>query len=122
MTQHIGIVVCSAEGASLCHLKIRNEDVALLGPNGDPEVSMHTPSLSHYVACLNRGAREGIAKLMLASARSLVDIGVDFLICLNNIIHTTTPNVALRSPPLWLCIGEMVVDEAVARGWVRQSP
>ena len=32
---------------------------------------MHTPSLARYVACLERGDLDGVAGLMLASARKL---------------------------------------------------
>ena len=50
MTQHIGIVACSAEGASLCYRTICVEGAALLGAHAHPEVSMHTPSLADYMA------------------------------------------------------------------------
>ncbi|MDU1671422.1 MAG: hypothetical protein E6833_35135 [Bradyrhizobium sp.] len=46
MTQHIGIVGCSAEGAALCYRTICKEGADILGPHAHPEVSMHTPSLA----------------------------------------------------------------------------
>src|SRR6202007_3462959 len=55
LPQHIGIVACSAEGAALCYRTICIEGAALLGEHDHPEVSMHTPSLAEYVACLERG-------------------------------------------------------------------
>ena len=42
MTQHIGIVACSAEGAALCYRTIALEGAYLLGTHDHPEVSMHT--------------------------------------------------------------------------------
>ncbi len=119
MTQHIGIVACSAEGASLCYRTICTEGADLLGPHGHPEVSMHTPPLSRYVACLDRGDLAGIADLMLASAEKLAAIGADFLICPDNTIHAALPHVMPRSPLPWLHIAEVVADEAVARGHER---
>ena len=119
MTQHIGIVACSAEGASLCYRTICTEGAALLGPHGHPEVSMHTPSLSRYVACLDRGDLAGIADLMLASAGKLAAIGADFLICPDNTIHAALPQVTPRSPLPWLHIAEVVADAAVVRGHER---
>ena len=50
MAQHIGIVACSAEGASLCYRTICVEGAGLLSPHAHPEVSMHTPSLAGYMA------------------------------------------------------------------------
>src|SRR5688572_7465516 len=61
--RHIGIVACSAEGAALCYKTICVEGAQLLGPHAHPEVSMHTPSLADYVACLERGDRQGVADL-----------------------------------------------------------
>ena len=119
MTQHIGIVACSAEGASLCYRTICTEGAALLGPHAHPEVSMHTPPLSRYVACLDRGDLAGIADLMLASAEKLAKIGADFLICPDNTIHAALPHVMPRSPLPWLHIAEVVADEAVDHGYQR---
>jgi aspartate racemase len=107
MTQHIGIVACSAEGAALCYRTICTEGAKLLGPHGHPEVSMNTPSLSDYVA------------LMLASAHKLAKVGADFLICPDNTIHQALPQVEPRSPLPWLHIAEVVAAEAADRGFRR---
>jgi aspartate racemase len=119
MPQHIGIVGCSAEGASLCYRTICAEGARLLGPHAHPEVSMHTPSLADYVACLERGDLSGVARLMLDSAGKLARIGADVLICPDNTIHQAMPEVLPQSPLPWLHIAEVVADEAVARGFRR---
>ena len=116
---HIGIVACSAEGAALCYKTICVEGARLLGPHAHPEVSMHTPSLAEYVACLDRNDWRGVADLMLGSAEKLAKIGADFLICPDNTIHQAMPLVAPRSPLPWLHIAEVVAAEAVARGFRR---
>jgi aspartate racemase len=117
--EHIGIVACSAEGAALCYKTICVEGAELLGRHAHPEVSMHTPSLADYVACLDRNDWHGVADLMLASAEKLAKIGADFLICPDNTIHHAMPLVAPRSPLPWLHIAEVVAAEAVARGYRR---
>ena len=117
MTQHIGIVACSAEGAALCYRTICVEGAALLGPHAHPEVSMHTPSLADYVACLDRGDVTGVGDLMLASAHKLATIGADFLICPDNTIHQAFDDVAPRAPLPWLHIAEVVAQAAVDRGF-----
>ncbi|MDN2675937.1 amino acid racemase [Janthinobacterium sp. SUN033] len=116
MTQHIGIVGCSAEGAALCYRTICEEGAHALGPYEHPEVSMHTPSLARYVDCLNGGDLAGVAELMLASARKLAAAGADFLICPDNTIHQAFELMAPRSPLPWLHIADVVAAEAAARG------
>jgi aspartate racemase len=116
---HIGIVGCSAEGASLCYRTICAEGVQLLGAHAHPEVSMHTPSFDRYVACLEQGDLDGVAALMLDSARRLQGAGADFLICPDNTIHQVMARVVPRSPLPWLHIAEVVADDAVERGFKR---
>ena len=71
------------------------------------------------MACLERGDRQGVADLMLASADKLARIGADFLICPDNTIHEALPLVLPRSPLPWLHIAEVVAAEAAARGFRR---
>ena len=116
---HIGIVACSAEGAALCYRTICTEGAALLGPHAHPEITMHTPSLADYVACLDRGDWAGVGALMLVSAEKLARVGADFLICPDNTIHQALPAIEARSPLPWLHIAQSVADEAAARGYRR---
>jgi len=119
MSQHIGIVACSAEGAALCYKTICVEGARFLGPHAHPEVSLHTHSLADYVECLDRGDRKGVAELMLSSADKLARAGADFLICPDNTIHQAMPDVLPHSPLPWLHIAEVVAEEAVTRGFKR---
>ena len=117
--QHIGIVGCSAEGASLCYRTICTEAPAMLGGHAHPEITMHTPSLQAYVTCLDADDLDGVAALMLRSAEVLAGAGADFLICPDNTIHQAMEIVRPRSPLPWLHIAEVVAEEAVQRGLVR---
>ncbi len=119
MTQHIGIVACSAEGASLCYTTICVEGAELLGPHDHPEVSMHTHSLGKYMEFINRNDWQGVANLMLSSAGKLAKCGADFLICPDNTIHQAFPYVEPKSPLPWLNIAQVVAQEALARGYDR---
>ena len=116
---HIGIVACSAEGASLCYRTICAEGPALLGPHAHPEVSLHGHSLAAYVDLLDRGDLAGVGALMLDSAQRLAAIGADLVICPDNTIHQALPFVIDRSPVPWLHIAEIVADEAARRGYRR---
>ena len=119
MPAHIGIVAGSAEGAALCYRTICTEGAALLGTHAHPEVSMHTHSLADYMACVHRGDWRGVGELMLASGNKLAAIGAEFLICPDNTFHQGLPYIEGRSPLPWLHIADVVVAEAVARGFRR---
>jgi aspartate racemase len=119
MSQHIGIVACSAEGAALCYRTICAEGSRFMGPHRHPEVSMHTHSLAEYVEFLDRGDLQGVGDLMLSSAGKLASIGADFLICPDNTIHQAFSYVEPRSPRPWLHIAEVVAAEAAERGYRR---
>ncbi|MFZ2652001.1 MAG: amino acid racemase [Burkholderiaceae bacterium] len=116
---HIGIVACSAEGAALCYRTICSEGPALLGPHAHPEVSLHNSSLAGYVQCLERNDLQGVAELMLTSARKLAAAGANFLICPDNTIHQAFRDVESVSPLPWLHIAEVVAAEAASRGYRR---
>ena len=117
--QHIGIVACSAEGASLCYRTICTEGAGLLGAHAHPEVSMHTPSLADYMAHIYRDDWPRVAELMLASADKLKRAGADFLICPDNTIHQGLPYIERRSPLPWLHIADSVAEQAAGRGFRR---
>ena len=119
MPAHIGIVGGSAEGAALCYRTICLEGAALLRTHAHPEVSLHTHSLAEYMACVGRGDWAGVGELLLASGRKLAAIGAAFLICPDNTFHQGLPFVLARSPLPWLHIADVVVAEAVARGFRR---
>lgn len=117
MTLHIGIVGCSAEGAALCYRTICAEAAALLGrAHAHPSVSLHTPSLDLYVDRLDRGDVQGVADLMLDSARRLKAAGADFLVCPDNTIHQAFHLVEPTSPLPWLHIAREVAAVARQRG------
>lgn len=80
---------------------------------------MHTPSFADYVRRIDADDWDGVAELMLGSARRLAGAGAQFLICPDNTIHRALPAVVDRSPLLWLDMPEVVVLEARLRGFRR---
>ena len=112
MTQHIGIVACSAEGTALCYRTIALEGAKLLGPHDHPEVSMHTHPLARYMSCIYANNWPGVAELMLSSAEKQANAGAEFLICPDNTIHQAFDLVEHRSPRPWLHIAQEVANEA----------
>jgi aspartate racemase len=119
MAKHIGIVACSAEGASLCYRTLCSEAPARMGPHAHPEISVHSHSLADYVECIHRDDWHGVGEIMLSSAAKLAKTGAEFLICPDNTIHQALPLIESRLPMPWLHIAEVVAQEAAARGMHR---
>jgi len=103
----------------LCYRTICVEGATILGPHAHPEVTVHTPSLADYMACIYRSDWACVGELMLACAHKLKAAGADFLICPDNTLHQALPHVVHRTPLPWLHIAEEVASEAVARGFKR---
>jgi len=116
-TKHIGIVACSAEGASLCYRTICIEGAHFMGRHAHPEVTMHTFPLSKYMRCIEVGDWKGVADLMLSSANNVAKVGADFAICPDNTIHQAFDMVVKKSPIPWLHIAEEVAAEAKRRDY-----
>ena len=87
MSKHIGIVGCSYEGAALCYKTICNEGSKFLGEYAHPEVSLHTHPLHNYMKFFDSGDWNGVASLMISSAKKLCAAGAELLICPDNTIH-----------------------------------
>jgi aspartate racemase len=119
MPRPIGIVACSAEGASLCYRTLCLEAPALMGPLAHPEIALHSHSLAAYMERIYEGDWAGVGELMLDAANKLAGMGAQVLICPDNTIHQALPYIADRSPLPWLHIAEAVAEEAATRGYRR---
>ena len=119
MTQHIGIVACSAEGAALCYRTICVEGSDLMGEYTHPEVSMHTPPFNEYIRCFDIDDWDGVADLMVSSAEKLASVGADFIICPDNTIHQAFDRAVEKSSLPWLHIAQELGAEAVRHNYRR---
>ncbi len=117
MTKHIGIVACTAEGASLCYRTICIEGADLMGKHSHPEISMHTFCLSKYMQYIESDDWKGVSTLMLSSAEKLAKIGADFVICPDNTIHQALDFIIEKSPVPWLHIAEEVAKVAKVQNY-----
>ncbi len=117
MPKHIGIVAVSAEGAALCYRTICKEGSELMGEHAHPEISMHTYPLNQYMQPIYDDNWQGVADLMLASAKKLDNVGVDFLICPDNTVHEAFDLMIEKSPLPWLHIAVEVASAAANRGY-----
>jgi aspartate racemase len=112
MTQHIGIVACSAEGAALCYRTICAEGPAVMGAHAHPEITMHTHPLSEYMEFVYKDDWQGVANLMLSSEAKLAQAGADFAICPDNTIHQAFDQVMAKAKLPWMHIAQEVAKVA----------
>ncbi|HEV2864422.1 MAG TPA: amino acid racemase [Pyrinomonadaceae bacterium] len=119
MTQHIGIVAGSAEGAALCYRTVCVEAPAFMGEHNHPEITLNSIPMAEHMPPILAGNWEAVAELMLASAHKVARAGADFAICPDNTYHQAFEYLIPRSPIPWLHIAEAVAEEARRLGFAR---
>jgi len=119
VTQHIGIVAGSAEGAALCYRTICLEAPAFMGEHNHPEITMNSWPMAEYMPHIVANDWESVAKLMAASAHKVARAGADFAICPDNTYHQAFKYLIPQSPIPWLHIAAAVAAEASRSGYAR---
>lgn len=119
MTQHIGIVAGSAEGAALCYRTICLEAPALLGEHNHPEITMNSVPLAEHMRYVRADDWKALAGVLAASARKVAQAGADFAICPDNTYHQAFEYLIPQSPVPWIHIAEAVAEEAQRFGYAR---
>ena len=119
MTQHIGIVAGSAEGAALCYRTICLEAQALMGEHNHPEITMNSMPMAAQMPPIRANDWEAVAELMAASAHKVAKAGADFAICPDNTYHQAFKYLIPQSPIPWLHIAGAVAAEAQRLGYAR---
>jgi len=115
--KHIGIVACSAEGAALCYRTICAEAKVFMGEHRHPEISIHTFNLDQYMQPIYIDDWDAVGRLMNTSAKKLVSIGAELLICPDNTIHKSYTRATEGLDVPWLHIAEEVIKIAAMRGF-----
>jgi aspartate racemase len=116
-SKHIGIVACSAEGAALCYRSICQQALDVMGKSDHPRITLDSIPLAAWMPAFEAGDRDGVAQVMLDSAKVLAGAGADFLICPDNSAHVAWAEVQAATPLPWIHIAGAVGDEAVRRGY-----
>lgn len=119
MAQHIGIVACSAEGAALCYRTICLEALPLMGEHNHPQVTMNSIPMAEHMRYIMRDDWEGVAELLLSSAKKVAGAGAAFAICPDNTCHQAFKYLLPKSPIPWIHIAEAVAAEALRLGFKR---
>jgi aspartate racemase len=119
VTQHIGIVAGSAEGAALCYRTICLEAPAVMGEHNHPEVTMNSVPLAEHMQHVRANDWEGLAEVLLASAHKVARAGATFAICPDNTYHQAFAYLVPRSPIPWVHIANAVAKEANRLSYTR---
>lgn len=119
MTQHIGIIAGSAEGAALCYRTICLEAPDIMGEHNHPEITMNSVPMAEYMPHIRANDWEAAAMLLAASAHKVAQAGADFAICPDNTYHQAFKYLIPQSPIPWLHIAGAVAEEANRSGYAR---
>ncbi len=119
MTQHIGIVAGSSEGAALCYRTICLEAPALMGEYNHPEITMNSLPMAEHMRHILADDWRAVADAMAESARKVARAGADFAICPDNTYHQAFEYLIPQSPIPWLHIAVAVAEEAQRLGYAR---
>jgi aspartate racemase len=119
VTQHIGIIAGSAEGAALCYRTICLEAPSVMGEHNHPEITMNSVPLATHMRYVRANDWEGLAETLVASARKVAQAGADFAICPDNTYHQAFEHLVPNSPIPWLHIAVAVAEEAHRLGYTR---
>ena len=119
MTQHIGIVAGSAEGAALCYRTICLEAPAVMGEHNHPEITMNSVPLAAHMRYVRANDWEALAGILAASAHKVAQAGANFAICPDNTYHQSFKYLISQSPIPWIHIAGAVADEAQRSGFRR---
>ncbi|HEX8847051.1 MAG TPA: amino acid racemase [Pyrinomonadaceae bacterium] len=119
MTQHIGIVAGSAEGAALCYRTICLEAPAVMGEHNHPEITMNSVPLAEHMRHIRANDWKALAEVLAASAHKVAQAGADFAICPDNTYHQAFEYLIPQSPIPWIHIAGAVAEEADRFGYAR---
>jgi aspartate racemase len=119
VTRHIGIVAGSAEGAALCYRTICLEAPTLMGEHNHPEITMNSVPLAEHMRHISANDWEGLAEVLVVSARKVAQAGADFAICPDNTYHQAFKYLIPRSPIPWIHIAGAVAEDAHRAGYLR---
>jgi len=93
------------------------EGAKFLGKHAHPEITMHNHPLSEYMKYIEVGDWNGVAELMVSSAKKVAKAGAEFAICPDNTIHRAFDFVVEKSLIPWLHIAEEVANVAKQNGY-----
>lgn len=119
MAKHIGIVACTYEGASLCYRIICREATKRMGRYAHPEITIHTHPPEKYDYFVSHNNWDGVAELVVDSAKKVAGCGAKFAICPDNTMHKVLEKVLSNSPIPWISIVEAVGNEANRRRFTK---
>jgi aspartate racemase len=115
--KHLGIVACSAEGASFCYRSICQQALEYLGEHDHPRITLDSIPMAATMPYFRSRDMAGVAKVLRQSLETLAGAGVDFAICPDNTCHLAFPLLEPLAPVPLLHIVRVVGKEAKRLGY-----
>lgn len=110
--RHIGILLHSFEGATLCYRTMCLEGVARLGPHLHPEITMTGIAMHHMLDAYARNDQHAVRALFMEDIGKLAAAGAEFFVCPDNTAHIALETEGSAFPIPCLHIGEVVAEQA----------
>jgi aspartate racemase len=83
-----------------------------MGEHNHPQITLDSIPMAEHNKFIFKGDWQGVAQVLLASARRVAQAGADFAICPDNTCHQAFEYLVPESPLPWLHIAEVVAREA----------
>ena len=118
-SKHIGILMHSAEGATLCFRTAVHEAIGRMGDHNHPPITLSGRAMGQTLEAWDAGDLDFLRRFFAEDAAALSAAGADFFVLPDNTAH-----IALEAPgdplPLpCLHIAEIVAETAAARGMTK---
>lgn len=114
-----GILAHSSEGAALCFLSFCREGFRELGAHMHPDVMLDCEAMGRIMPAWDAGDHDAVRAFLAKSIARLADGGCDFFACPDNTAHIALEREGTALPLPGLNIGEVVAENAAARGMTR---
>jgi aspartate racemase len=114
--RHIGILLHSFEGATLCYRTMCLDGVARLGPHLHPEITMTGIAMHHMLDAYARNDQQAVRALFMEDMAKLAAAGAEFFVCPDNTAHIALETEGPPFPIPCLHIGELVAEQARREG------
>ena len=116
MSNHLGILGHSAEGAALCFRVFCQLGEGELGEHEHPDVSLDCRSFAPCMPAYDRGDFDWIRAFMEVGLNRLAKAGADFFVCPDNTVHQALERPGRDFPLPGLHIADVVADHAARDG------
>jgi aspartate racemase len=116
VSQHIGIVGVSPEGAAIFYQRLARRATHVLPADCQPRLTMHNEPLNSYLEAIRHDDWHAVGRLLRKSADNLVRCGAELLVTPDNVVQHGVSLAEVGSVVPWLTMTELVAAAVAADG------